>query len=121
MGQHDDSDTSARPHGRPHPMAWPGLWPGRSAHDPVRLASSGVDSMRTRRAALTLASVAAIVTVSMAGQPSAELAATALPACTTEDSVTACRWEASERGNGRGRSFTVDEHGAVTYDEPTAS
>jgi hypothetical protein len=39
-----------------------------------------------------------------------------LPPCPTEDSVS-CRWDASQRGNGLGRSFTVDAKGKVTYDK----
>lgn len=37
-----------------------------------------------------------------------------LPACATED-ATGCYWDAANRENGEGRSFTVDADGAVTY------
>ncbi len=36
-----------------------------------------------------------------------------LPTCATEDSDN-CYWDATERGNGKGRSFTVVD-GVVTY------
>jgi hypothetical protein len=39
---------------------------------------------------------------------------TELPPCVTEDSVS-CYWDADTMGNGRGRSFTVDADGVVTY------
>lgn len=38
----------------------------------------------------------------------------ALPPCESEDSVS-CYWDASTRGNGQGRSFWVNEYGAVYY------
>lgn len=37
-----------------------------------------------------------------------------LPPCPHEDSVS-CYWDAPSRGNGTGRSFTVDASGNVTY------
>lgn len=40
-----------------------------------------------------------------------------LPACPMEDSPGPCHWDALHQGNGRGRSFTVDAHGHVTYDD----
>jgi hypothetical protein len=40
--------------------------------------------------------------------------ATSLPACPTEDS-NGCAWDASQHGNGIGRSFVADDQGNVTY------
>ena len=37
-----------------------------------------------------------------------------LPACAQEDSV-GCHWDADTQGNGKGRSFDVDDAGHVTY------
>ncbi len=35
--------------------------------------------------------------------------------CLTEDSLDACFWDASTRGNGIGRSFTIHPDGSVTH------
>lgn len=35
--------------------------------------------------------------------------------CVREDGPDPCYWDASERGNGTGRSFITDVHGTVTY------
>lgn len=38
------------------------------------------------------------------------------PACATEDQAQGpCFWDAQRQGNGRGRSFYVDEQGRVYY------
>jgi hypothetical protein len=42
------------------------------------------------------------------------LSSPTLPPCPTEDSVS-CFWDASARGNGVGRSFTVDANGVQTF------
>jgi hypothetical protein len=41
------------------------------------------------------------------GSTPAPAVAQALPPCPTEDSVEPCFWDASQRSNGRGRSFVV--------------
>lgn len=38
-----------------------------------------------------------------------------LPACQYEDGPGPCYWDAQTRGNGKGRSFTMDADGEVTY------
>lgn len=35
--------------------------------------------------------------------------------CATEDSAGPCHWDASERGNRQGRTFTVHADQSVTY------
>lgn len=40
-----------------------------------------------------------------------------LPACVTEDAPGPCRWDATEHGDGAGRSFTVLPDGTVVYDD----
>lgn len=43
-----------------------------------------------------------------------------VPACVSEDqSVGPCFWDATISGDGGGRSFLVEEDGAVSYVEPT--
>ena len=39
-----------------------------------------------------------------------------IPPCVEEDSAGPCRWDAAERGNGLGLSFTVDAEQHVHYD-----
>ena len=39
-----------------------------------------------------------------------------IPACVTEDAPGPCRWDATEQGNGTGRSFTIHSDGRVEYD-----
>jgi hypothetical protein len=55
---------------------------------------------------------AVFLTVATMTGPSA---ADCVPPCPEEDSVGPCFWDAQERGNGRGLSFTVDSDGTVTY------
>jgi hypothetical protein len=41
-----------------------------------------------------------------------------LAPCTSEDQVTACRWDAATQGNGEGRSFLVLPDGTVVPEGP---
>ena len=62
----------------------------------------------TFAAGALLAAAGFLVTAACAAPPAD------LPACEQEDSVS-CYWDAHTRGNGQGRSFWVNEHGAVHY------
>ena len=43
-----------------------------------------------------------------------------VPACVSEDQLVGpCFWDAGRSGDGGGRSFLVEEDGAVSYVEPT--
>lgn len=63
-----------------------------------------------------LAAAALAAGCGLALEPSTAHTPAPLPACQTEDSVN-CHWDAKTQGNGRGRSFTVDANGTVTYDD----
>lgn len=56
--------------------------------------------------------VAAVIAVGLAVSPPIH---PGVPACATEDSAGPCCWDASARGNGEGRSFTVGSDQVVTY------
>ncbi len=43
-----------------------------------------------------------------------------VPPCVTEDAPGPCRWDATEHGDGTGRSFVVTPDGAVLYDDEAA-
>jgi hypothetical protein len=47
--------------------------------------------------------------------PSVEAPSVQLPPCPNEDSPGPCFWDAGSRGDGSGRSFTVDGFGVLTY------
>ncbi len=68
---------------------------------------------RKRRTLAVVMMLAGLVTgalVQWAPDPAPDI-----PPCATEDAPGPCYWDADERGNGQGRSFTVDEHDVVTY------
>ena len=46
---------------------------------------------------------------------------TTLPPCEFEDGPGPCRWDAKTRGNGKGRSYTIDPMGTTYYDDAPAS
>jgi hypothetical protein len=38
-----------------------------------------------------------------------------LAPCQTEDQTTACYWDATQHGNGQGRSFIVTDSGSIVF------
>ena len=76
-----------------------------------------------RREALTVALLTALGVATLFGLSVASGALdqtthtpSTLPACATEDALGPCRWDATEQGNGTGRSFTIHSDGRVEYD-----
>lgn len=67
--------------------------------------------MRARHAL----AVAVVVATLAAIGATVDVAPTTIPPCQREDSAGPCVWHADTRGNGEGRSFTVDANGSVTY------
>lgn len=54
-------------------------------------------------------------------EPPAPPAPAPLPPCEDEDGPGPCRWDAAARGNGVGRSYTIDPNGTVWYDDAAPS
>jgi len=66
---------------------------------------------------LAVAVVALLAGLATGAAHDAATAPEPVPACVTEDAPGPCRWDATEHGDGAGRSFTVLPDGSVLYDD----
>lgn len=70
---------------------------------------------RRRKWLIVLAVVAALVALLNLPGREASPFPKGMPACAEEDSPGPCYWDAETFGNGRGRSFYVDDEQGVHY------
>lgn len=69
----------------------------------------------TRRGMIIACLTGALLGVPVAVQTADAGISKNLRPCLSDDGPGPCYWDAANRGNGKGRSFTIDKHGFVHY------